>query len=572
MSSDTLNAIADDLVTYMWDRDPLEATLMGFREYDGRLADLSSHAEDEFRERRHKLRKRVLDIGDASLDSQELLTKSVIIAVLSNMDGFDIAGQDEYTLSDFPVSPSSALLAYLRMITLTNGAEAWAYADRLREIPRYLQQSLDRLARGRLRGLNPVAHLVTNAVTQIDKYLAADADPLLLPLPDHFDETAGWKAEVDGVLREQVRPAFRAYRDSLIADVLPTARDKQRVGLCHLPRGLDRYEALVQAHTTTKRSAAELHDIGRAQVARIQDEFRVLGAKVFGIEEPAALFRHLNQDPEVRWRARADILQAAEVAVRRAEAEAPKWFGRLPKDACLIAEVPDLEAEGSAPAYYMGPALDGSRKGTYFQNTWKPEERTSFDLESVAFHEAVPGHHFQICIAQEVESLPLIRRLSMFTAYVEGWGLYSERLADEMGLYSSDLQRLGMLSADGWRAARLVVDTGMHAMGWTRQQALEYLMAACPIAAIDAEAEIDRYIAYPGQALSYMTGRLEIERMRRECQQIAGVAFDLRAFHDRVLANGALPLNVFAEAMREWASAQRPLAVTHVSEPEDFGY
>ncbi len=572
MPNDTLNAIADDLVSYLWDRDPLEATLTGFRDHDSELSDLSSQAEDSFRERRHTLRKRALDIGTDSLGAQGQLTKAVILAVLSNLDNFDIAGQDEFTLSDFPVSPSSALLAYLRMITITNDAEAWAYVDRLREVPRYLQQSLNRLAKGRQRGLTPVAHLVTNAAGQIDKYLSAAQDALVLPLPAGLTEPERWQVEVSTTLRDHVRPAFAAYRDALIADVLPTARDKEHVGLCHLPNGLQRYEALVQAHTTTRRSAAELHDMGRVQVAKVQDEFRVLGAKVFGIADPTKLFAHLNADPEVRWHTRPEILAAAEVAVRRAEAEAPKWFGRLPKDACLIEEVPDLEAEGSAPAYYMGPALDGSRKGTYFQNTWQPEERTSFDLESIAFHEAVPGHHFQISIAQEIESLPLIRRLSMFTAYVEGWGLYSERLADEMGLYTSDLQRLGMLSADGWRAARLVVDTGMHALGWTREQALEYLLAACPIARIDAEAEIDRYIAYPGQALSYMTGRLEIERMRAECRRIAGPGFDLRAFHDQVLANGALPLNVFADTMRAWAESQRPQRVPSASEPEDFGY
>lgn len=572
MPNDTLNAIADDLVAYMWDRDPLEATLMGFRDHDRGLADLSAAAEDAFRERRHLLRKRALDIGTDSLGEQEQLTKAVILSVLNNMDNFDIAGQDEFTLSDFPVAPASALLAYMRMITITNATEAWAYVDRLGEVPRYLQQSLDRLARGRQRGLTPVSHLVVHAVGQIDKYLAADVDPLLLPVPAAFAEVEAWRTAVQAELRDRVHPAFRAYRDALLADVQPSARDKEHVGLCHLPKGLERYEALVQAHTTTNRSASELHALGREQVAKVQDEFRVLGARVFGIGEPAELFEHLNSDPSVRWHTRPEILAAAEVAVRRAEAEAPKWFGRLPKDACRIEEVPDLEAEGSAPAYYMGPALDGSRKGTYFQNTWKPEERTSFDLESVAFHEAVPGHHFQICIAQELEDMPLIRRLSMFTAYVEGWGLYSERLADEMGLYSTDLQRLGMLSADGWRAARLVVDTGMHAMGWTREQALEYLLSACPIARIDAEAEIDRYIAYPGQALSYMTGRLEIERMRAECQRLAGRGFDLRAFHDQVLANGALPLSVFAEAMRAWAVSQRPSAPVSSSEPEDFGY
>ena len=556
MPSNALNAIAEDLVTYMWDRDPLEATLMGFRNYDNGLTDLSVAAEAEFRDRRHALRKRVLEIGADALHGQEIYTKAVVLAVLSNMDEYEIAGQDEYTVSDFPVAPSSALLAYLHMVSITNEAEAAAYIERLREIPRYLNQHLQRLAQGRKRGLTPVAHLVEAAARQIEKYLAADVDPLHLALPEGFTAAARWNAEVAEVLRDEVHPAFAGYRHSLVEDVLPTSRDRDHVGLCHIAKGIERYEALIQAHTTTKRTAKEIHETGLSQLAKIREEFRELGGKVFGITEPAELFVHLNEDPSVRWTTREEIRAAAETAVRRAEAEAPKWFGRLPKDPCVIVEVPDLEAEGSAPAYYMPPALDGSRPGTYFQNTWKPEERTSFDLESVAFHEAVPGHHFQICISQETEGLPLLRRLSMFTAYVEGWGLYSERLADEMGLYSSDLQRIGMLSADSWRATRLVVDTGMHAFGWTREQALQFMVANAPIALIDAEAEIDRYIAYPGQALSYMTGRLEIERVRRECADKLGERFDLRAFHDQVLANGALPLNVFADAMRVWAAAQ----------------
>lgn len=550
-----LNAIADALTTYMWERDPLEATLVGFREYDAGLADLSPAADAAFRERRHELRKQVLEIGNDELAGQDLLTKAVILAVLNNMDEFEIAGMDEFTVSDFPLSPSSMLLAYVRMIRITNADEAAAYVKRLQEIPRYLEQATAKLAIGRKHGLTPVAHLVENTASQIDKYLGASPDVFALPAPADWEGAAAWKAEVDAVIASHVRPAFIAYRDALRSDALPTARDKDHVGMCHVSNGLERYQALINAHTTTKRTAAEIHQTGLEQVAKIQDEFRALGQKVFGISEPAQLFKHLKEDPSLRWRTREEIRAAAETAVRRAEAEAPKWFGRLPKDFCRIEEVPDLEAEGSAPAYYMGPALDGSRPGTYFQNTWKPNERTMFDLESVAFHEAVPGHHFQICIAQEMDELPLIRRLTMFTAYAEGWGLYSERLADEMGLYSSDLQRIGMLSADAWRATRLVVDTGMHAMGWTRQQALDYMLSNTPIARIDAEAEIDRYIAFAGQALSYMTGRLEIERMRRECAEIAGAKFDLRAFHDKVLANGALPLTVFADAMKAWAAA-----------------
>lgn len=555
MPNTELNAIADDLVTYMWDRDPLEATLTGFRAYDRGLADLSLAAEAALRERRHELRKRALDIGVAALVGQDVFTRAVILAVIENMDEYEIAGQDEYTVSDFPVSPSSALLAYVHMISITNDEEAAAYLDRLREIPRYLDQHLARLAHGRQRGLTPVAHLVEAAARQIEKYLGAPSDPLHLALPEGFANAEAWHEQVGEVLRDAVHPAFERYRVALLEEVLPTARDREQVGLCHIANGAERYQALIHAHTTTKRTAREIHETGLAQVGKIREEFRELGQKVFGITEPTELFRHLKEDPSVRWRTREEIRAAAETAVRRAEEEAPKWFGRMPKEGCVVTEVPDLEAEGSAPAYYMPPSLDGSRPGTYFQNTWQPEERTSFDLESVAYHEAVPGHHFQICIALEMGNLPLLRRLSMFTAYVEGWGLYSERLADEMGLYSSDLQRIGMLAADAWRACRLVVDTGMHAFGWTREQALQYMLDNAPIARIDAEAEIDRYIAYPGQALSYMTGRLEIERMRRECAELLGDRFDLRAFHDEVLGNGALPLNVFADAMRAWAKS-----------------
>ena len=556
MTHPALQAIADDLVTYLWDRDPLEATLMGFREYDGALADLSIPAEAALRERRHVLRKRTLDIGTGELEGQDVYTRAVVLAVLDDLDNVEIAGQLDFTVTDFPVAPASMLLSYLRMIRITNADEASRYIARLQAVPGYLRAALHRLMIGRARGLQPVAHLVEAAIRQIDRYLAADDDPLLAPIPTDWEESEQWLAQTRSVLVDEVHVAFSAYRRALEEVVLPHARNREQVGLCHLPGGAKRYEALVHAHTTTRRSPQEIHDTGLAQVARIQEEFRELGQRLFGIAEPKDLFVHLNNEPALRWSTRPEILAAAETAVRRAEAEAPKWFGRLPQDACIIEEIPDLEAEGSAPAYYMGPSLDGSRKGTYFQNTYQPAERTSFDLESVAFHEAVPGHHFQISIAQDMTDLPLLRRLSMFTAYVEGWGLYSERLADEMGLYSSDLQRIGMLAADAWRASRLVVDTGMHALGWSREQALDFMLTNTPIARIDAEAEVDRYIAYPGQALSYMVGRLEIERMRAWAAETLGERFDLRAFHDEVLGNGALPLNVFADAIRDWAARQ----------------
>ena len=273
---------------------------------------------------------------------------------------------------------------------------------------------------------------------------------------------------------------------------------------------------------------------------------------MFDLHDLRSIFARLQGDPELRWGSADEILAAAESTVRRAEAASVDWFGRLPAAVCTLEAIPELEAQGSAPAYYMPPALDGSRPGTYYTNVNDPTERTSFDLESIAYHEAVPGHHFQISLALELPDLPVIRRLPLFTAYVEGWGLYSERLADEMGLYSSDLQRMGMLSADVWRAARLVVDTGLHAFGWTRQRAVDYLLDNTPVAPIDVAAEIDRYIAFPGQALSYMAGRTEIERLRRRAEASLADRFAIADFHDTVLGSGALPLTVLGEVVDAW--------------------
>ena len=552
MADAMIQELSQRLLDGMFAADPLEASLYGFRDYDDRLADLS--LEDELRRavERAEIRSAALALDPSGLDSQDVITRAVIIAQTEYADAWAAAGAADYTVAAFPVSPSSILLAYLRMIVLTSPAEGEAYLDRLRSIPRYLEQASARLEAGRRAGLLPVARLVQMAVDQIDRYLQADPSPLLLQPSEPWPGHADWSAACARVIAEVVDPAFVAYRDHLIHEALPSARDEVRVGLVHLPGGVERYRALVRLHTTTDRTPDELHDIGLRAVQSIHDEFRALGLELFGLQDVREIFDHLQSDPSLRWTSEQEILDAAEIAVRRAEAAAPEWFGRCPEAVCVLEQVPELEAEGSAPAYYMPPALDGSRPGTYFTNVNRPTERTSFDLESVAFHEAVPGHHFQIALALELGDLPMIRRLSLFTAYAEGWGLYSERLADEMGLYSSPLQRMGMLSADVWRAARLVVDTGMHARGWSRQQAVDYLLENTPVAPIDVEAEIDRYIALPAQALSYMAGRLHIEDLRARAELALGERFDIRAFHDVVLGSGALPLAVLTQVVDDW--------------------
>jgi uncharacterized protein (DUF885 family) len=299
-------------------------------------------------------------------------------------------------------------------------------------------------------------------------------------------------------------------------------------------------------------SADELHALGRQIVEEVRDEILEVGFRLWQTSDLSAIFDHLTNDLTLRYTSGEEMLEHARRLVATAEAEASSWFGIVPAEACTVEPVPPAEEAGMAAAYYMPGALDGSRKGTYFLNTSKPEERYRYAADVIAFHEAVPGHHFQLTIALESQDLSPARRVLFDTACAEGWGLYSERLADEMGLYTDDLARMGLFAADSWRASRLVVDTGLHALGWTRQDAVDWLVAHTPMPRMEIETEVDRYISYPGQALAYMVGRREIDRLRAEAASTLGERFDLRTFHDVVLRAGSLPLPALASTVERW--------------------
>jgi uncharacterized protein (DUF885 family) len=251
---------------------------------------------------------------------------------------------------------------------------------------------------------------------------------------------------------------------------------------------------------------------------------------------------------------RDEVAEKAESALARATAAIENWFGCLPKAGCEVVRMSEYEEKHSTIAYYRQPAADGSRPGRYYINTYAPETRPRYEAEALAYHEAIPGHHLQIAIAQELEGIPEFRKNSGVTAFIEGWGLYSERLADEMGLYSSDLDRIGVLSYDSWRACRLVVDTGMHAMGWTRAQAIDFMVNNTALAENNIVNEVDRYITWPGQALAYKTGQLEMMQLRGEAKAKLGEKFDIKDFHDVLLDNGAIPLQALRQVVREYAA------------------
>jgi len=343
----------------------------------------------------------------------------------------------------------------------------------------------------------------------------------------------------------------------LEAEVLPHARGGAKEGLHALgPDGLACYDALIRYHTSLDVDAETLHQRGLDELERVHAELRVVGQRVYGTDDLPTLFERLRTDPALHFKD-ADAIEAkAQASLAKARAALPAWFGRLPKTECVVRRIPDHEAPYTTVAYYRPPAQDGSRPGEYRVNVYEPTTRPRHEAQVLAFHESIPGHHLQIAIGQELPAIPAFRRLADQTAFVEGWALYSERLADEMGLYDGDLDRLGMLAFDAWRAGRLVVDTGVHHDGWTRSQAVRFLHENTPLADNNIGNEVDRYISWPGQALAYKTGQLELLKLRAEAETALGDDFDVRAFHDVVLGSGAVTLPILDEQVRAWVSEQ----------------
>ncbi|GAA3568191.1 hypothetical protein GCM10022222_60160 [Amycolatopsis ultiminotia] len=546
-----VSALADEFVGELFDFEPLSAAVTGVRPDAPGLGDPGAAAEAAHRERLVAVRERADAAGPEGLGAADRVTREVLISSIEGrLDQLD-SRFAEFTVSDFFVAPAASLLTVLPMIAVSPGASAEAHLGRLAAIPEYLRAFAQRHRDGIAAGRLPIERLVRGAIAHLDRYLAEPASDPLLRQPPPDEEFAARRAQL---LREVVHPGFREYRDVLEAEVLPHGRPDDRAGVSWLPGGDEIYARLVRMHTTSARTPQELHETGLAVIEGQLGQYRELGERVFGTRELPEIFDRLRTDPKLRWTSAEELLDTARAAITRAAEEAPKWFGHIPQHPWTVEAVPEDAAPGAPPAYYLRPAADGSRPGTYFANTHQATERFRHTAEATAFHEAIPGHHFQLSAALDLTDLPLLRRVNDFTAYAEGWGLYAERLAEEMGLYSGDVARLGMLTLESMRAGRLVVDTGLHALGWSRQQAVEYLVEHTPMALVEIEAEVDRYLGYPGQALAYLVGRLEIQRIRTAAQARLGSRFDIRGFHDAVLSGGSLPLSVLDTVVAEWVA------------------
>ncbi len=546
MSADDLAA---ELLTTVLDADPLSGSLYGFPGYDDLLPDFSDAAETEQAKSLTSVAVRAEQMPDEGLGETELQTLDFVRVLARQMADAAAVPATEFTISDTFVAPVCAVLTMLPKVQLDTKERREGYLARLCSMPDMLATAAQRHRAGTAAGRTAVARLVESAIAQLDLMIG---DPTVgaIARPDVDDHN--FTKELSGAIEEYVRPALTAYRNALRADVLPSARDDDHPGICFLPGGEAMYLALTRLHTSTTYSPDELHSMGREIVGQVREEFAETGSHLWNTTDLAEIFDRMSNDPALRYQSRQEMLDHARRVVAAAEAEAPKWFATVPDEPCTVETVPESEEAGMGAAYYMPGAIDGSRTGTYFLNTSKPEERHRYAAEDIAFHEAVPGHHFQLTLAMESKDLPTARRVLHDTACAEGWGLYSERLADEMGLYSEDLARMGLFAADLWRASRLVVDTGLHAMGWSRRQAVDWMVEHTPMPRIEIESEINRYISYPGQALAYMVGRREIVRLRSIAADALGARFDLREFHDLVLRAGILPLPALARTVERW--------------------
>jgi uncharacterized protein (DUF885 family) len=551
---ESLGNLAEEFWDTVLEAGPTTATVLGDHRFDDRLEEFSAEAEQGLRARWAAIRDRARRFAGDGLDAEDAVTLGELLAYVDD----SILAIDQRLIelrSDQMTGFHIELLQSMPVVAAPDDASAATLVDRFRQVPRALEELAQRFLDGVAAGRPPAAICVSRSLNMIEGYLASPLDHdvfATVAAPEDWD-----RAALRRVVEAQVRPAYAALAGTLRERLLPHARDDEHCGLTWLDDGPEIYATLVASHTTLDLPPEEIHAIGMEEVTeKLPAEYADLGGRLFGITDPAAVLDRLRTDPALRYRTGKEIMVDACDAFDAARAAMGGWFGRLPVSPCAIEEVPAFLAADSPSAYYFPPAGDGSRGGTYYVNTHRPEDKARYETASIAFHEAIPGHHLQLAIATELEGLPRFRRFGLAnTAYIEGWGLYSERLAEEMGLYRNDLERIGMLAADSIRACRLVVDTGLHALGWTRRQAVDFMAANTPVSVEEVTVEVDRYIGMPGQALAYKLGQREIFRVREEARARLGAAFDISGFHDAVLTSGAVRLPTLARLVDDWVAS-----------------
>ena len=546
-----------------WNEDmrqsPVWASMLGDRRFNDQWQDLSEAAVEHRSELNAAVLKRLESIDLESLCKADRVNYDLFFQAYSER-----AAAAEHPTHLMPISQRGGIQTLDETgdrLGLQSVQDFEDWLARLERIDVLMDQTIDLMIQGVEQGYVPPKITMGRVPAQIEKQLVARATDSLFYKP--FKQMPAAMAASDQIRLQQaaqtviackVVPAYEKLYEFFNESYLPACRED--IGASSLPNGRAYYESRVRAFTTTDLTPEDVHQIGLTEVARIREEMRVVMKAVEFKGSLTAFFEFLRNDPQFYHTDPKDLLQAYQATAKQIDPTLVHLFTKLPRMPYGIQVIPEAVAPDTTTAYYTRPAADGSRPGYYWVNLYDPSARPKFEIEVLTVHEAVPGHHLQITLQQELEELPNFRRYSGYTVFTEGWGLYSERLGYDVGLYQDPYSRFGQLSYDMWRAVRLVVDTGMHYKGWTRDEAIAYFVANAPRKKLDIVNEIDRYISWPGQALAYKIGQLKMSELRQRASSALGDGFDLRRFHDRMLENGAIPLSMLEQTMTDWIAAE----------------
>ncbi len=564
-----LNALYAEYDEDMLALNPVSATFRGIEGYNDRWANsLSAEYRQRERELHQNYLQRARDIGadayaEGELSGQDELSYQMFI----NDREMDLRGM-QYPDYLMPVNQFRNPVNFFVQLGTGNNAQPFKTAEdyrnfisRAEDFSVYLQQAISNMRTGMAQGYTQPRVLMLKVLPQLDAHIVENVEDSLFyqplrDLPDTLsdEQSAQLIADYTAMIGDTLIPAIRSLRDFIRDEYVPGTR--KTAGMTALPDGDDWYAYLVERTTTTDLSPERIHQIGLAEVARIHSEIRQVMQRTGFDGDMQAFFEFTKNDPQFQFESREAMLAAYNSLLDEVDAAADKLFKLKPEAAFEIRPVEAYREQSASAGSYQRPAVDGSRPGIFYLNTYDLSARPTWGMTTLFLHEAIPGHHFQIALQQELEDLPAFRRFGGDTAYVEGWGLYAEALGKEMGVYDDPYQYYGTLTAELWRAIRLVVDTGLHLKGWSREQVLEYMYANAPVAEARAVSEAERFMAIPSQALAYKIGQIKIQELRAKAEATLGDRFDVREFHALVLGSGSLPLRILEQRVEDWIASQ----------------
>jgi uncharacterized protein (DUF885 family) len=547
----------DQIADGFWERfkrlNPISATINGDTRYDDRLPDPSPAGRAERRRFAEDIREAAAAIPDEGLGVEDRITRDVMRVIGEIAIVQDDQRIDTLQVVDQMGGPQQLLPQLCQFQAADTPERLETFLARLHAYPKFMADNRELLREALHSGLTAPRIVAERTIAQLERMLATPIDEAVIPSLAKVASDAD-REKIRDVVRDEVYPADAAFLEALRGEYRHASREEN--GIWSAPNGDALYRTQILRWTTLPLDANEVHQVGLDELESIEAERRDIARAAGHGDDTHAYRAALAADRDNQATTRETLIARAVEDIGRAHDAAPEMFGRIPRAECRVIPVEEYKERDAPFAYYYPPSADSTRPGTYYVNTFDLPSRTYSRLAATTYHEAIPGHHFQIALEGENTALNMFRRFAARYAggaYVEGWGLYAERLADEMGLYRNEAERFGMLDAQAWRAARLVVDTGIHALRWTRQQSIDTLLAA-GLTETDAVIETDRYIAWPGQALTYKTGQREIARLRREIAARDGAAFDLREFHDQTLGHGSLPLATLARELPNWVA------------------